>query len=39
VRAVLRENPCFDEVYRGRFQVGRALVRIATLDPPVEDGQ
>ena len=29
VRVVLRENPCFEEVYRGRFQVGRALVRMA----------
>lgn len=39
VRAVLRENPCFTEVYRGRFQVGRALVRMATLDPLAENGQ
>jgi len=27
IRAVLRENACFSEVYRGRFQVGRSLVR------------
>jgi hypothetical protein len=39
VRATLRENPCFTEVYRGRFQVGRALVRMATLDPLAENGQ
>lgn len=39
VRAVLRENPCFEQVYRGRFQVGRALVRMAALNPPADDGQ
>ena len=29
VRALLRSAPCFEEVYRGRWQVGQALVRLA----------
>lgn len=31
VREVLRRTPTFEEIYRGRFQVGRALVRQAAL--------
>jgi hypothetical protein len=31
VREVLRSTPAFEEVYRGRFQVGQALVRRAAL--------
>ena len=30
VRAVLRDNPSFAEVYRGRFQLGQALARMAS---------
>ncbi len=32
VRATLREHACFVEVYRGRFQVGRSLVRRAVAN-------
>lgn len=32
VREVLRSHPCFTEVYPGRWQVGKALVRIPAED-------
>jgi hypothetical protein len=37
VREVLRGRGCFSEVYRGRWQVGRALVRQVGASPPGPD--
>jgi hypothetical protein len=37
VRATLREHSCFTEVYRGRFQVGRSLVRRAKAVPATSE--
>jgi hypothetical protein len=33
VRMTLRELPCFDQPYRGRFQLGRALLTAEQTDP------
>lgn len=38
VRVALRSNPCFTEVYRGRYQLGQALVRAAASEPVEELG-
>lgn len=39
VRAVLRDNPSFVEVYRGRFQLGQALARTASEEFLTEGDQ
>ena len=39
VRAVLRDNPSFAEVYRGRFQLGQALAKTASEESLTEGDQ
>ncbi len=34
IRAALRTGACFEQVYAGRFQVGRALVRAEAIEMP-----
>lgn len=34
IRSALRTGVCFEQIYAGRFQVGRALVRAEALDRP-----